>query len=85
MTMLRLQYDMMMEYNSTMLALQSQDLDVMDKNKLKQKDYQKVKEEKAKFGVFAPDSPFEKYKGEYKKDANFLFKLERHIKQYMFF
>lgn len=22
---------------------------------------------------------------EYKKDANFLFKLERHIKQYMFF
>lgn len=67
--MLAMQYDTMMEYNSAMLALQSQDLDTMDKNQLKQRSYQEIKEEKAKFGVFAPDSAFEKYKGEYKKDA----------------
>lgn len=69
MTMLRMQYDMMMEFNSAMLALQSQDLDPMEKTKLKQKSDQEIKEEKAKIGVFGTDSPFEKYKGEYKKDA----------------
>lgn len=69
MTMLKMQYDMMMEYNSAMLALQSQDLNAMDKVKLKRTSDQELKEQKAKFSVFASDSPFEKYKGEYKKDA----------------
>jgi len=65
--MLRMQYDMFMEYNSAMLSLQGQETKT-EKIKPKMTD-DEIKEQKAKVDVFASDSPFEKYKGEYKKDA----------------
>ncbi|WP_146739978.1 hypothetical protein [Helicobacter fennelliae] len=66
--MLRMQYDMLMEYNSAMLSLQSQDLNTA-KSKPMQVTDEELKEQKAKVDIFATDSPFEKYKGDYKKDA----------------
>lgn len=66
--MLRMHYDMMIEYNSAMLSLQSEEAVIAQAQVVPMSD-EDIKEQKESVGVFAPDSPFEKYKGEYKKDT----------------
>ncbi|KAA8708177.1 MULTISPECIES: hypothetical protein [Helicobacter] len=66
----QLNYEMMMNFNNTMIAMQDID-DNLDKKMAKnlEIDKQKLAENREQLGVFAKDSPFEDLKGEFKKDA----------------
>lgn len=63
-------YEMLMRFNDTMIAMQDKndDFDKMEKQKIEY-DEKKREENKKKVDIFAEDSPFEEFKGEYKKDA----------------
>lgn len=66
----KLNYEMMMKFNNTMLALQDkgESFDKAERQKLEQ-DSEKLAKIKKETSIFAEGSPFEEFKGEFKKDA----------------